>query len=61
MINLKIVFVVYQRKDLVRFLIMLVNYITKIPGIYSYTGKNIKIKFYELKITGLSMEKNIKI
>ena len=23
------------------------NDITKIPGIYSYTGKNIKIKFYD--------------
>lgn len=37
-----------RRKDLVRSLIMLVkNDITKIPGIYSYTGKNIKIKFYD--------------
>ena len=26
---------------------LLTNDITKIPGIYSYTGKNIKIKFNE--------------
>ena len=37
-----------RRKDLVRSLAMLLtNDITKIPGIYSYTGKNIKIKFNE--------------
>lgn len=45
----KIIFCnISRRKDLVRSLIMLVkNDITKIPGIYSYTGKNIKIKFYD--------------
>lgn len=47
--NFEIIFCnLSRRKDLVRSLIMLIkNDITKIPGIYSYTGKDIKIKFYD--------------